>query len=288
MGEATNIIVLSFDSKMFEQAQRCLETIREYCRADYDIGVVAIDLKDGELQHLRQQGAKLFTNVSALPSFAEAPRHAYAMTCRPYLKEIFPGYESYMYIDADVRVMNADTFEFYLGGSRQFPQSIAIVQEVDPAYIFIQDPTQARRYHEMKNGRIAVTYGQDAAAYLQYFNCYNAGVFAMHRDAAVWELYRKNLEIAMRGPYHHMLEQDAMLVSIVESGMKALVGPTIMNWLCSISFPRWDEEQKRWVRPIFPYIQIAVLHLTNSGDKIVGHQEGLTWYEHYKRVGITR
>jgi hypothetical protein len=282
---AGNLLVMGFDSRMFRQAQLCLATVRRHCRHAIDIGVVAIDLAETEIDWLKGQGIKISQDCRSLPFYAEAPPYAYAMTCRPYLPQIFPGYEYYVWIDADVRICGPEAFEFYIGAGRQFPKTIVVVHEVDPCYTFCRNPVQANGYHIRKHERIAGAFGEADADSVRYFNSYNAGIFGMHRDAAVWEPYRRRLETAMRGPFHHMLEQDAMLLAIMDSGMQVTAGASIMNWLCSIHPPWFDPTQGRWVRPIFPHLPIACLHLTQSMEKL--RSGDITWYEWYERMRMT-
>jgi hypothetical protein len=95
------------------------------------------------------------------------------------------------------------------------------------------------------------------------------------------------LEVAMRGEYHHLLEQDCLLLATLEAG-KAVIGPSILNWLCAAALPEFNEAEKRWMRPDYPYLPIGALHLTNSFDKAPVIGEEMTWYDVYRRLKLVK
>ena len=65
-------------------------------------------------------------------------------------------------------------------------------------------------------------YGDKVADYLQYFNLFNAGLFAMHARSPVWARYRANLERSLPYPYDKMREQDALNIAILAEGVRAM------------------------------------------------------------------
>jgi lipopolysaccharide biosynthesis glycosyltransferase len=282
----TAALVLAFDPNMFHQGLLAIETIRTHCRLPHDICVLALDLNPAQLSTLAQQNIKTFTDYRSLKTYPNAPVYAHAMTCRPYLRDIFPGYDLYMWIDADIRFCHEDAFNFYLRYANANPRKIVICHEIDPTYVFLRNPPQTRAYFIPRYERMRKIYGQEAADYLHYFIPFNAGIFAMHKDCATWTSYRRNLELAMQGGFDHMAEQDAMNVSIVQDQMNTIVAPTIMNWLCSISVPAFDNSSQRFVRPEYPFLPISVLHLTNSSAVLPG--SNMTFYQFYQQRNMTK
>lgn len=282
-------VVMGFDSAMVEQARQCIKTIRQHCRHTVDLFAIGVKLTDGEVAELTALGVKVLTDLSPLPFYSDpsAPAYAYAQTCRPFLPQVIEGYDIYMWVDVDIRFDHPDAFEFYLTQAAAEPRAVVISHEIDPSYCFIANPPQARAYHEQKNQRIFRAYGQQVAEHMRYFQLYNTGLFAIHRDAAVWQSWRNTMNHALKAPFHHMAEQDAMAVAIALDNQPVRVAPSIMNWLCSISFPLFHEESKRWVRPIYPHLPISVLHLTNSNHPIQVDGKDMTLYDLYKLRKIT-
>ena len=151
----TNCIAMSFDTNMFHQAKHCIKTILKHCRHNVDICVLALGLNDEAFNWLRHKGVCILDDFSSLPRYENFPLYGYSQICRPYLRELFPGYQSYMWVDADIRFCHSDAFDFFLYSVLKSPESIAICQEVDTAYINVWSPDRAWGYHVMKNERIS-------------------------------------------------------------------------------------------------------------------------------------
>lgn len=282
--------VMGCDAGFFHQAKQCIATLKRCLDAitgvSIELGFVAIDLTGEQREWLALQGVKAWDRVDELPLFANAPRHAYALTCRPYLPAIFPGYDGYVWVDCDVRFLDpSGLFRFVqpLG----VPQTaISIVQETEPAYGVNNNPQLAYWYHSEWVRRLAELYPESLVDKVRYFTPFNAGLFAARADSPIWVRYRHHLQLALDARYDAMREQDALNIAIVETGNVAFL-PSWCNWLCSLATPvrhpdgswrnPWDEDRK-----------IAVAHLTNSGAIIPGSGgKPLTFYEYYKQIGIT-
>jgi lipopolysaccharide biosynthesis glycosyltransferase len=281
-------LVMAFDSRMFEQAKLCIETIRTHCQAPYRLYAIAINLGPQERDWLAQEGIDAFDDIGSFPNYPDGPSYALAMTCRPFIPSLFPGHAIYMYIDPDIRFQNPDAFEFYLGNARAHPDALVICQEVDPMYSIFRQASKANYYFGTRFHRIAKVFGQDLAAKMQFVVGYNAGVFAMSATARGWECYKKRIEQSVTGPFNHMAEQDAMNVAICEDKLKLVVAPSIMNWLCMNALPGFDSKTNRYVRGEYPFLPISVLHLNNSMAIIPGEPPGTTQYKIYQRLKLTR
>lgn len=186
-------IALAFDCNMFHQARACINTIRNTCRYDADICVLALDLPSEQSAWLADQGVIVKTDYSELPRFKTFPLCAYAQICRPFLKNLFPGYLVYMWVDADIRFIRQDAFDAYLGQAAANPDSIVISQEIENSYICIHSAEHTRRYHEMKNERLQPLYDADLLNKMQYYYVYNTGIWGMHRDSEVWRPFKSEL-----------------------------------------------------------------------------------------------
>ncbi len=279
-------LVLAFDGRMFEQGLAAIESIKIHCPFAHDICVIPLDLSESQLAQLSPHVAKLFLDFQTLPKFSSAPAYAQAMTCRPWLREIFPGYELYMWIDADIRFCDPNGFEFYLRHANGEQRSVVACREIDSTYGFLLVPDIARNYFQTRYVRLHRTYGQAVADELHYLIPFNAGIFSMHRDSPIWTSYQRNLERAMQGGFDHFAEQDALNVAILQTGQNVTPAPAIMNWLCSNALPIFNPTTRRFVRPEFPFIPISVLHLTSW--PVIPPWHSIPFYEIYKQRGLTK
>jgi hypothetical protein len=281
--------VLSCDARFFQQTWNCILTIMAARPAlkdvELDIAVVAIDLTAGHVDLLKACAIIVHEKIDDFPLFVGAPRHAYALTCRPFIPEFLPGYDGYMWIDSDIRFLNTSGLEFYVNTLRQSSASVIIVQETEPSYSVHTSAKVARLYHSAFAQRLAAVYGNDVAEYCRYFTQFNAGLFAAPGKSPIWARYRRNLHKALRVAFDNMLEQDALNVSIQEVG-GCLRAPSSMNWLCSLALPV-KRNDGTWCNPGNPLEPIYVAHLTNSQTPVVSAAGTVTWYDLYRDMGLT-
>jgi lipopolysaccharide biosynthesis glycosyltransferase len=282
-------ISLAFDTKFFQQAVECIKTIQQNCTHAADICVLGINLKNMQIERLSHKGVLFRTDYHHLPKYRDDfPVHAYTQLCRPYLRELFPGYDIYMWIDADIRIFHPDAFDAFLGGALAEPSSIAICQEADPLYSIVNHPQSAYGYHTMIKNRIEAVYGKKVGENLCYFNNFNTGIWAMHTQSQIWNGFQKTMGQALMYSYDHMREQDAMNIAVFYSGQEPVILPSTMNWLCSLTKPpKYDPETQRFVRPGPPQVPISVMHLICSGSEMTYNGTKMKWYDFYKLINLT-
>lgn len=249
-----------------------------------DIGFVAINLRAEQMDWLGQKGIHVFTRLSALPRFNDAPDHAYALTCRPYLPAILPGYDGYIWVDSDIRFLLPGGLQHYAGRLADPGVAIVAAQETEAAYSVNADPQRAQSYHEGRVRRLTKVYDAETVRYCQYFTPFNAGLFAARGDSPIWVRYRRNLDKALRAPFDGLLGQDALNISLVEVGRWVRV-PAILNWLCSWCMPV-KAPDGTWRHPGEQNRQVFVAHLTDLAVTVEQSGRRTTFYELYRSVGL--
>jgi lipopolysaccharide biosynthesis glycosyltransferase len=278
--------VLASDAHFLDQAIAAINTVKRFSSAFRPtIKFIAIDLNADQIRPLVEQDIDIFTDADRFPSFAGAPKYAAALTCRPYLPEVFPGYNCYIWIDSDIRFLDDEGLRFFAAHAQNGEASIAVSQETDPAYCINCDPVKAGIYHRQKNERMFEEFGSDVARYLEYFNMYNAGLFAARADSPIWVRYKRNLLKTLRLPYSSMREQDALNVSIVEVGNQC-TAPCTMNWLCSLGMPNRNGDGS-WRSPDATNRKVSVAHLTNSTQPVSIEGKAASLYDYYRHIGLT-
>jgi hypothetical protein len=287
MPSAPHCIALSFDSKFFYQGRECIRTIKRHCRQPVEICVLALRLAPGELEWLNAQGVVLRQDYDQLLGSADLPLYAYSQLCRPYLRELFPGFEIYMWVDADIRFVHHDAFDLYFHAARSPGNPVAICQESDGAYINVWSPDEAWGYHHMKNERLQAVYGGEVYRRMQYFYNFNTGIWAVHRDSTFWGIFKDELRHGQEFGFSHLREQDAMNVALLKWGEQPAILPSTMNWLCGLSVPEHNLDTGRFVRPVLPHEPISVMHLICSQSDVEINGKPMKWYELYRRLGFT-
>jgi hypothetical protein len=280
--------VLASDEQFFYQVEACLGTLEQFLRADHiDFKLISLGLTADQTQRLSDRGMDVWTDLKPFPRYTDAPLHTVALTCRPYLPEVFPGYDTYVWIDSDLRFLDPSALSYYIENSLNDSISIVIAHETEPTYTFNSDPVVASWYHRSKNGRNLEAFGIEAAKYLEFYNVHNAGLFAARADSPLWARYKRNLDRTLNLPFHPLREQDAMNVSLVEV-RNIVQAPSTLNWLCTFSIPVPSPNGNGWVSPRDSGSRIAVVHLTNSTDPITINNQQMTRYDYYRALGLTQ
>jgi hypothetical protein len=282
---------MASDAPFFYQTRASIETfdaVRKSVGAD--LKIIALELDRNQTDWLAGRGIEFATDVAArVPRFNGSPLHTVAMTCRPCIPELFPGYDAYMWIDSDIRFLHPDGFKLYIEALAMPRCTIVIAPETEPAYSINHISENANAYHRQKYARLCAEFGEEIANYFEYLVAFNAGLFSAPTDSPLWARYKRNLEKTLALPYDRMREQDAMLVSIVEV-QDAIKMPSIANWLCSLRLPVSAEgpEGRVFLNPENTAERILVAHLTNSSTQLTINGKQQMFYQFYQEYGLTR
>ena len=278
--------VVACDAGFFGQAKACVASLDRFRdRSRVDLKLIGIALEPAQRRWLEEREIELFTGIEMFPRFADAPEHAVALTCRPYVNAAFPGYGAYLWVDADVRFLEPEGLGCYTENVWHPRASIVIVQESDPAYQINNEPGVNAAHHRAKFQRLLEAFGPELAEHLRSYNFYNAGVFAMRAESPIWDAYRRNLDRTRHLPYSPYREQDALNVAIAEIG-GAMRAPCTMNWLCSMCPSVRSADGSRWCHPWELDRKICFAHLSNSSHVFPDTDPPRTWLDHYRDIGL--
>jgi hypothetical protein len=281
-----SVAVLAFDSAWLSQGTACIQTIRRMGPASLDIVVLGMGLSARERASLEKFGVKCRPLPATVPLAKGGPAHARAMTCRPFLREIVPGYNVYFWVDSDIRVLRPDAIPFYLRCALLPERPVVIAAEFDLAYFVYRSPLHWLRFQRERRERVERLFGSAAAEVVEHYYQFNAGLWAMHRESPIWDLYRAHVEHACTQPYDRLAEQDAMNLAILQSGMCVWPAPATHNWICSMGHPLFNTGSREWLRPMYPYVPLAVAHLTDQHGPVIWNGEEMTNGELYSQSGL--
>jgi len=127
----STIIVTSADSKFFELVQGTILSIREKPQGYYlDIGFLDTGCTPEQLQWISQYVDHIVEpswNYN-VPNSSSQPSYLKALVSRPFLPKYFPGYEVYIWIDADAWLQDWFAIELLTLGARR--KGFSIVPEL--------------------------------------------------------------------------------------------------------------------------------------------------------------
>jgi hypothetical protein len=185
--------------------------------------------------------------------------------CRPFIRDMFPGYDIYMWMDADTWVQDWSAVEMFLGSANRKKDRIVVTNGADRS-----NPKQIRikwLWHWpyrigsffLSNGKKA--FGFSVAKKLCANQGISAGCFALSAQAPHWKVWQKNLVIAAANGKLFPAEQLALGKTVHFDGYKAELLPVYAHWVCGDANPLWDQQKNAFVEPYTPHVTLGILHL---------------------------
>ena len=230
------------------------------------LSVLDLGLAADHLAWLEHQGATVVApdwDVT-FPGMETTPRVLRAQVSRPFLPKHFPGYDIYLWIDADAWVQDWRVIELYLSVARQ--GELAIAAEIDRAY--------KRHYKRPKIFGWTLTYkcyrtafGWRAAERLGRNPMLNVGAFALRADAPHWDVWIRLLAEVLQRTRFIFVEQIALNYGIFALHLPTNILPAYCNWMVGDAAPAYDPKRRYFVEPYAPYEPLGIVHLAGADQK---------------------
>lgn len=277
------LFITGSDTNQFDLALNCINSIIrnvtsfEYHIAFLDLGCIGkeIDLISNHVQFIKKPVWE-FGITNNIPEL-ECRK---GQICRPFLRDYFPGYDTYIWIDADAWVQDGSCIDLYVKGANR--RSVAIVSEMERSSKFFHGALAI--YLQSMLNLYKSVYNDEIANNLYHMVNFNAGVFAFSRNSFAWDAWKSALEFSIRSFLQKNPSQQTILGIFGLIDQMALnlalrsqdnisdieILPLRCNWTCHLSTPCFDEEKRMFVEPYLPNDPIGILHLTNPWGGKVG------------------
>jgi hypothetical protein len=259
------LLVSSADTKFFALLREMicsLERLPKPGLGDYQLAVFDLGLSPEDRLWLEARNAQI-----AIPrphdglGSADRPLEL-AFLVRPYLREYFPGYDIYLWIDSDVWLQSPDMLRALIDGAAR--KGMAIAHESERGYRFQRSLFLWTAKHFL------LGYGILRGTWLLTRPHLNAGLFAIRADAPHWQAWAERYRAAIRRtgkltPH----DQFALNQAIYQDRLPTEILPANANWICDRGVPMWHDERQEFCEPYPPYRPIAALHLAGPGKRTV-------------------
>ena len=194
-----------------------------------------------------------------------------SITVRPFLPRYLPGYDIYVWIDADAWVQERSAIARLIDGAAH--GALAAAAHSHDAYRTTQEVVDGR------TRRMAAGFGREAVVQGRWDAYLNAGVFALHRDAPHWDRWAAAFARALAvTDGKHCSDQEPLNHAVWSEHLPVHLLPATCNWLCHLALPSRNSASGKFCEPIAPGDPIGILHLTgypkltvrttNSGETI--------------------
>ncbi|MSO92164.1 MAG: hypothetical protein EXQ86_02025 [Rhodospirillales bacterium] len=256
---ATKIIVVSgADSAYFGYLKDLVRSIHAQPDGEgVSIGVLDLGLTPEEIGWLTKAGAKCLDPGWDYKFSDTSTQFFKAMTARPHLPKHFPGYDVYLWLDADAWVQDWAAIELYLEGARR--HGFAITPEVDRSYLPFN---KQGLYTELQFRNYSQSFDAETARKLSPFPVINCGVFAAKASAPHWDLWSSTLGETFQRSVHFFSEQTALNYILYMKELTVAYLPSWCNWLCHRATPLCTNDGRRLVEPALPYRTLGIVHVT--------------------------
>jgi hypothetical protein len=259
------LIVSAADRGYFSLLRDMVESVLAHGRG-VPLGILDVGLLpeqhgwlEGRVAHIVRPGWDI-----DFPGRQETPHARQAQFARPFLPRHFPGYETYLWLDADAWVQDWRAIALYVAAAGR--DKLAITPEIDRAYKrHYKRPKLFGRTLAWKNYREA--FGWRAADRLGRNPIVNCGVFALHRDAPHWAAWARVMtRVAQRTRFFY-IEQTALNYVIFAERLPVDFLPAYCNWMPGDAAPVFDAARGLFVEPYAPHEVIGVMHLAGPAQK---------------------
>ena len=270
-----NVIVSLADSNYFELLNELIDSIKRFDESKN----VAICILDAGLTE--DQKSKLSQKVDDIksaewdikvPAFKVMGKEwLKSQVSRAFLPKYFPGYEKYLWIDADAWVNKWEALDLYFKGSNA--NKLAISTSADRSYgrVLRADwligsiaKVKSQNYKHAKSSGFSETVARKIALMPHL----NIGVFCLNVDAPHWVVWQKNLKQALSSGKIFGSEQVAMNIAIYVDDLEIEILPAYCNWT-HIYRLKFDTVNNTLVEPYLPNHEIGIIHLAGKTSDVV-------------------
>ena len=185
---------------------------------------------------------------------------------RAFLPKYFPGYNKYLWIDADAWINSWETIELYFKGSDN--NKLSISTSADRAYgrVLKVDwliggfaKVKSQNYKHAKSSGFSEKIAREVALKPHL----NIGVFCLEATASHWDAWKKNLKIALKSGKIFGSEQIAMNVTIYIDKLDVEILPAYCNYTL-IDGMKFDTKRNTFVEAYLPNHKIGIVHLAGK------------------------
>ena len=267
-----NVIISLADSNYFELLNELINSIKRF-KQSHEVAICVLDAglsqKEVEILKNKVDEIKKAEWDIEVPNFKIKNREwLKSQVSRAFLPNYFPGYEKYLWIDADAWVNTWETVELYFKGCEK--NKLAIATSADRSYGRILRAEwffgsfakiKSQNYKHAKSSGFSEKIAREVALKPHL----NIGVFALEANATHWEMWQSNLKQALSSGRIWGSEQIAMNITIYHNNYDVEILPAYCNWTL-IDGIKYDSQNKKFVEPYLPNHEIGIIHFAGKDN----------------------
>ena len=187
---------------------------------------------------------------------------------RAFLPNYFPGFKKYLWIDADAWVNSWEAIDLYFKGCDN--NKLSISTSADRAYgrVLRVDwlisgfaKIRSQNYKHAKSSGFSEKIARQVALRPHL----NLGVFCLNENSPHWDVWRKNLKIALKSGRIFAASQIAMNITIYVDNLEVEILPAYCNYTL-VDGMKFDVKKNTFVEPYLPNHKIGIVHLAGKNN----------------------
>ena len=267
-----NVIISAADSNYFELLNELIDSIKSFDQSkDLAICIMDAGLHKDQIEVLEKkvdQIIKAEWDIEVPDSKVKGKEWYKSLVSRAFLPKYFPGYEKYIWIDADAWVNSWYAIELYLKGCEN--KKLAIATSADRSYGRLLKAEwvfgnfariKSQNYKHAKSSGFSEKIAREVALKPHL----NIGVFSLEKDAPHWDTWQKNLKKALSSGRIWGSEQIAMNITIYSDNLDVEILPAYCNWTL-IDGLKFDKKNNTFVEPYLPNHEIGIIHFAGKNN----------------------
>ena len=265
-----NVIISLANANYFELLNDLIDSIKRFKESD-NLAICILDAgltkEQKEILSLKVDEIKSAEWDIEVPDFkVKGKEWLKSQVSRAFLPKYFPNYEKYLWIDADAWVNSWETIELYYKGCEK--NKLSIATSADRAYGRVLRAEwflgsfariKSQNYKHAKSSGFSESIARQVALKPHL----NIGVFALQANAPHWQIWQKNLKIALSAGKIWGSEQIAMNITIYCDQQEVEILPAYCNWTL-IEALKFDTKQNTLVEPYLPNHKIGIVHFAGK------------------------
>jgi len=224
-----------------------------------DIGILDFGLLPAQVDELKAAGYKVVKPEWTIdvPDDLKTPHYQIGYVARTALRDYFPGYNVYVWFDADAWAQTSEFFDRMVEG----------VLATGGAVIRENGAGMSRNliYNKWWYGHMVAAYGLDGFKFA-YKPAINIGIVALSEKSLHWDAWIKNYSYMIHNRHRVNVDQHSFVAAVERDHLPVASLPAECNWICTLSSPIWDKEKKLFCSPGKNSRPLSVMHLA-GGDK---------------------
>ena len=267
-----NVIISLADANYFELLNELVDSIKRFNESN-NIAICILDagLKDNQKDIL----IKKVDEVKKANWDIEVAFHKVlgreslkSEVSRAFLPNYFPGFKKYLWIDADAWVNSWEAIDLYFKGCDN--NKLSISTSADRAYgrVLRVDwlisgfaKIRSQNYKHAKSSGFSEKIARQVALRPHL----NLGVFCLNENSPHWDVWRKNLKIALKSGRIFAASQIAMNITIYVDNLEVEILPAYCNYTL-VDGMKFDVKKNTFVEPYLPNHKIGIVHLAGKNN----------------------